>query len=121
MSATPPMERLMQTMRKNTLVRIYEEFDRDFADVHLKDLTVDEAGPGREIVDLRARATMSFRASARGAGATTGSRRWSGFYNSICSAIRSASSTSAPRYRTILLSLVCPSKICTARRLPVFL
>ena len=50
MSATPPMDRLMQAMRKNTLVRIYEEFDRDFADVHLKDLTVDEAGPGREIV-----------------------------------------------------------------------
>jgi glycine C-acetyltransferase len=59
MTATPPMDRLMQAMRKNTLVRIYEEFDRDFADVHLKDLTVDEAGPGREIV-IQGRRVMNF-------------------------------------------------------------
>lgn len=49
MSATPPMDTLLRVMRQNTLVRIYEEFDRDFADIHLKDLTVDEIGPGRAI------------------------------------------------------------------------
>jgi len=43
------MDKLLRAMRQNTLVRIYEEFDRDFADIHLKDLTVDEIGPGREI------------------------------------------------------------------------
>jgi len=50
MSLSPPMSKLLRAMRQNTLVRIYEEFDREFADVHLKDLTVDEIGPGREIV-----------------------------------------------------------------------
>lgn len=49
MSATPPLDKLLRAMRQNTLVRIYEEFDRDFADIHLKDLTVDEIGPGRAI------------------------------------------------------------------------
>lgn len=49
MSATPPMDALLRAMRQNTLVRIYEEFDRDFADIHLKDLTVEAIGPGREI------------------------------------------------------------------------
>jgi len=53
------MDRLLQALRKNTLVRIYEEFDRDFADVHLKDLTVDEAGPGREVV-IRGRRVVNF-------------------------------------------------------------
>jgi 7-keto-8-aminopelargonate synthetase-like enzyme len=49
----------MEAMRRHTLVRIYEEFDRDFADVHLKDLTVDEMGPGREIV-IRGRRAVNF-------------------------------------------------------------
>jgi 7-keto-8-aminopelargonate synthetase-like enzyme len=53
------MDRLLQALRKNTLVRIYEEFDRDFADVHLKDLTVDQAGPGREVV-IRGRRVVNF-------------------------------------------------------------
>lgn len=59
MSAPPPMSTLLRTMRRNTLVRIYEEFDREFADVHLKDLTVDEIGPGREIV-VQGRRLMNF-------------------------------------------------------------
>ena len=39
---------------------------------------------------------------------------------SICSAIFKASSTSIPRYRTVLSNLVCPRRSWTARRLPVF-
>ena len=38
---------------------------------------------------------------------------------SIFSAISMASSTSMPRYRTVLSIFVCPSKSCTALRLPV--
>src|ERR1700730_13732841 len=37
-------------------------------------------------------------------------------YTSVCSAISRASSTSTPKYRTVLSSLVCPSSNCTARR-----
>src|ERR1700730_15148811 len=38
---------------------------------------------------------------------------------STCSAIASASSTSIPRYRTVLSIFLWPSKSWTARRLPV--
>ena len=38
---------------------------------------------------------------------------------STCSAIERASSTSMPRYLTVLSILVWPSKSCTARRFPV--
>jgi hypothetical protein len=38
---------------------------------------------------------------------------------STCSAMARASSTSMPRYLTVLSILVWPSRICTARRLPV--
>jgi acetyl esterase/lipase len=41
------------------------------------------------------------------------------FQTSTCSAIARASSTSMPRYRTVLSILVCPSKSWTALRLPV--
>jgi hypothetical protein len=37
-------------------------------------------------------------------------------YTSVCSEISSASSTSMPRYRTVLSSFVWPSSNCTARR-----
>ena len=37
-------------------------------------------------------------------------------HTSVCSAISSASSTSIPRYRTVLSSLEWPSSNCTARR-----
>lgn len=37
---------------------------------------------------------------------------------STCSATARASSTSMPRYWTVLSIFVCPSKSCTARRLP---
>ena len=40
----------MQALRQNTLVRIIEDFEEEHPDAHLKDLVVDESGPGREIV-----------------------------------------------------------------------
>ena len=41
------------------------------------------------------------------------------FQTSTCSEIAKASSTSMPRYLTVLSILVCPSSNWTARRLPV--
>lgn len=41
------------------------------------------------------------------------------FQTSICSAMAKASSTSKPRYRTMLSTLVRPSSNCTALRFPV--
>jgi hypothetical protein len=40
-------------------------------------------------------------------------------YSSVPSASASASSMSTPRHRTVLSIFVWPSRICTARRLPV--
>src|SRR5262252_7667846 len=39
-----------------------------------------------------------------------------GLYTSVCSAISKASSTSMPRYLTVLSSLLCPSSSWTTRR-----
>jgi 7-keto-8-aminopelargonate synthetase-like enzyme len=50
MSATSPMDKLGAALRRNTLVRIIEQFGRQHPDSHLKDLVIDEAGPGREVV-----------------------------------------------------------------------
>jgi len=47
-----PMEKLEEALRQNTLVRIIERFGAEHSDTHLKDLVIDEAGPGREIVVL---------------------------------------------------------------------
>ena len=47
-----PMEELENALRQNTLVRIIERFGAEHPDSHLKDLVIDEAGPGREIVVL---------------------------------------------------------------------
>ena len=44
------MEKLGDALRQNTLVRIIEQFGAEHPDSHLKDLVIDEAGPGREIV-----------------------------------------------------------------------
>ena len=38
--------------------------------------------------------------------------------SSTCSEMLRASSTSIPRYRTVLSSFVCPRRSCTALRLP---
>ncbi len=50
MTASAPMEKLGQALRQNSLVRIIERFGEDHPDSHLKDLVIDEAGPGRRIV-----------------------------------------------------------------------
>ena len=47
-----PMDKLGDGLRQNTLVRIIERFSEEHADSHLKDLVIDECGPGREIVVL---------------------------------------------------------------------
>jgi 7-keto-8-aminopelargonate synthetase-like enzyme len=43
------MEKLEGALRRNTLVRIVEQFEAEHPEAHLKDLVIDEAGPGREI------------------------------------------------------------------------
>jgi len=47
-----PMEKLEDALRQNTLVRIIERFSAEHSETHLKDLVIDEVGPGREIVVL---------------------------------------------------------------------
>ena len=49
MAAPSPMDKLGDALRRNTLVRIVEKFGEEHADVHLKDLVIDEQGPSREI------------------------------------------------------------------------
>jgi 7-keto-8-aminopelargonate synthetase-like enzyme len=46
------MDKLGDALRQNTLVRIIERFGEEHSDAHLKDLVIDEVGPGREIVVL---------------------------------------------------------------------
>ncbi len=50
MIASASMENLRRALGQNTLVRIIEQFEREHPDSHLKDLVIDEAGPGRRIV-----------------------------------------------------------------------
>jgi 7-keto-8-aminopelargonate synthetase-like enzyme len=50
MIVSSPMEKLGQALRQNTLVKIIERFGEEHPDSHLKDLVLDEAGPGRRIV-----------------------------------------------------------------------
>jgi 7-keto-8-aminopelargonate synthetase-like enzyme len=47
-----PMDKLGDAVRQNSLVRIIERFREEHSDSHLKDLVIDEAGPGREMVVL---------------------------------------------------------------------
>ncbi len=54
-----PIDSLMQAIRQNTLVRIIEQFEADFPDVHLKDLVVDRTGPGRRI-EVNGRSVVNF-------------------------------------------------------------
>jgi 7-keto-8-aminopelargonate synthetase-like enzyme len=50
MTARSPMEMLESALRQNTLVRIIEQFEEEHPNSHLKDLVIDEVGPGRKIV-----------------------------------------------------------------------
>ena len=52
MTAPSPMKKLGDSLRQNTLVRIIEQFEKEHSQSHLKDLVLDEVGPGREIVVL---------------------------------------------------------------------
>lgn len=45
-----PMQKLAQALRQNGLIRFIEHFAEQFPTGHLKDLIVDEIGPGRRIV-----------------------------------------------------------------------
>jgi 7-keto-8-aminopelargonate synthetase-like enzyme len=44
---TNPMQQLTATLRRNGLVRFLDHFAQQFPDSHLKDLVVEELGPGR--------------------------------------------------------------------------
>jgi 7-keto-8-aminopelargonate synthetase-like enzyme len=48
--ANSPMQKLAQALRQNGLIRFIEHFAAQFPTGHLKDLVVDEIGPGRRIV-----------------------------------------------------------------------
>src|SRR5271165_2362225 len=50
MSTKLPIDKLMRTLKQNTLVRIFEGFENTYRDDHLKDLVVDEMGAGRDMV-----------------------------------------------------------------------
>ena len=43
----PPMQKLAKALRQNGLIRFIEHFSALFPNNHLKDLVVDESGPGR--------------------------------------------------------------------------
>ncbi len=53
------MNRLADTLRKNSMVRFLDHFARLFPDSHMKDLVVDELGPGRAMV-VDGRAVVNF-------------------------------------------------------------
>ena len=59
MSPSLPINKLLLALKRNTLVRIFEEIDETYSDSHLKDLVVDEVGPGREIL-VRGRWVINF-------------------------------------------------------------
>ena len=59
MSTKLPIDKLMQALKQNTLVRIFEEFEKTYPDDHLKDLVVDEMGAGREMV-VQGRRVINF-------------------------------------------------------------
>lgn len=59
MSANLPMDNLLASLKRNTLVRILEQFEETYPDSHLKDLAVDELGPGREML-VRGRWVVNF-------------------------------------------------------------
>jgi 7-keto-8-aminopelargonate synthetase-like enzyme len=50
MIVSSPIQKMAEGLRQNTLVKIIEQFRAEHPDSHLKDLVIDEAGPGREIV-----------------------------------------------------------------------
>jgi 7-keto-8-aminopelargonate synthetase-like enzyme len=49
MTVPSPMEKLGDALRRNTLVKIVEQFGHEHPEAHLKDLVIDEGGAGRKI------------------------------------------------------------------------
>jgi 7-keto-8-aminopelargonate synthetase-like enzyme len=54
-----PIQDLCQSLRRQGVARFMEHFEALFPDTHMKDLVVDEAGPGREVV-IRGRRVVNF-------------------------------------------------------------
>ena len=54
-----PLDQLLRALRQNTMIRIFEEFEQTYPDAHLKDLVVEAAGSGRQIV-VRGRPIINF-------------------------------------------------------------
>lgn len=50
MNVELPIDKLARSLGRNALVRLCTEFEQAFPEVHLKDLVVEQAGPGRTIV-----------------------------------------------------------------------
>ncbi len=59
MIASAPIDKLMQALRQNTLVKIIEQFEETYPDIHLKDLVVDRVGPGR-MIEVNGQEVMNF-------------------------------------------------------------
>jgi 7-keto-8-aminopelargonate synthetase-like enzyme len=59
MTARSPMEKLGLALRQNSLVKIIEQLGAEHPDAHLKDLVIDAAGPGRQIV-VQGRRVINF-------------------------------------------------------------
>ncbi len=54
-----PMRRLADNLRRSSIVRFLDHFARLFPDAHMKDLVVDELGPGR-LMSVGGRRVMNF-------------------------------------------------------------
>jgi 7-keto-8-aminopelargonate synthetase-like enzyme len=54
-----PLDRLAQTLQHHGLVRFLDHFDREFPDIHLKNVLVDELGPHREM-GIEGRTVINF-------------------------------------------------------------
>src|SRR5262249_24122480 len=54
-----PIQDLYQSLRKNGVARFMEHFESLFPDSHMKDLVMDAAGPGRDVV-MHGRRVVNF-------------------------------------------------------------
>src|SRR5262245_21593273 len=57
--SSPPMQQLARVMRQSSIIRFIEHFAELFPTAHLKDLVVEEIGPGRRMV-VDGRAVVNF-------------------------------------------------------------
>src|SRR5262245_19261660 len=54
-----PLQQLAQAVRRHGLIRFIEQYEAQFPTGHLKDVTVDEMGPGRQMV-VQGRRVVNF-------------------------------------------------------------